>query len=90
MSGAHSAAQKLRALFAVHPFSTPAAPIGFTVSVEVVSLDGKQHVHGDAQVSALLRAAACAKPSPREFADEDHRSGAAGEDSLGEGRRFLN
>jgi two-component system, cell cycle response regulator len=90
MSGAHSAAQKLRALFAVHPFSTPAAPIGFTVSVEVVSLDGKQHVHGDAQIDALLRAAAGAKRSPVKSSDENHRPSITGEARPVEGRRILN
>jgi two-component system cell cycle response regulator len=90
MAGAHRAAQKLRALFAVHPFSTPAAPAGFTVSVEVTSLDGKQHVHGDAQIDALLRAAACAKRSPLESADENHGPGMAGKAGSGGGRRILN
>jgi two-component system, cell cycle response regulator len=82
MAGGHRAAQKLRALFTVHPFSTPAAPIGFTVSVEVVSLDGKRHVHGDAQIDALLRAAAYAKRNPPEPADDETNSE--------QGRRILN
>jgi two-component system, cell cycle response regulator len=90
ITGAHRVAQKLRALFAVHPFSTPAAPIGFTVSVEVISLDGKQHVHGDAQINALLRAAAGAKRNPPESSDENHQPGMAGEARSLEGRRILN
>lgn len=90
MAGAHRAAQKLRALFAVHPLSTPAAPIGFTISVEVTSLDGKRHVHGDAQVDALLRAATCAKRSPLESDGEHQRPATAGESNSGDGRRVLN
>jgi diguanylate cyclase (GGDEF)-like protein len=90
MVGAHRAAQKLRALFAVHPFSTPAAPIGFTVSVDVTSLDGKQHVHGDAQIAALLRAASDAKRSPLGSADASQLPGTTGKARSFEGRRILN
>jgi two-component system, cell cycle response regulator len=57
--GAHRAAQKLRALFAVHPLSTPTDPVGFTVTVEVASVDGKRNAHGAAQIHALLRTATC-------------------------------
>jgi diguanylate cyclase (GGDEF)-like protein len=90
IAGAHRAAQKLRALFAVHPFSTPAAPIGFTVSVEVISLDGKQHIHGDAQIDALLRAAVGEKRSPVESFNENHRPEMAGQAQSVKGRRILN
>jgi two-component system, cell cycle response regulator len=90
MAGAHHVAQKLRALFAVHPFSTPAAPVGFTVSVEVTSLDGKQHAHGDAKIIALLRAIAGPKRGPIGSVDQNHAAGMAGEASSGRGRRILN
>ncbi len=58
MAGVHRAARKLSALFAVHPLSTPAAPVGFTVTVHAASFDGKHAAHGGAQIDALLRQAA--------------------------------
>jgi two-component system cell cycle response regulator len=57
MAGANRAAQKLRALFAMHPFSTPAEPIGFTVSIAVTAVSGKHDADSTAQIEALLRAA---------------------------------
>jgi diguanylate cyclase len=56
-AGAHRAAQKLRALFAVHPLSTPSQPRGFTVSVEVTAVNGKHDADGAVQIEALLRTA---------------------------------
>jgi two-component system cell cycle response regulator len=55
--GADRAAQKLRALFAMHPLSTPAEPMGFTVSIEVTALNAKHDAGGTMQVEALLRTA---------------------------------
>jgi two-component system cell cycle response regulator len=56
-AGAHRAAQKLCALFALHPLSTPAEPIGFTVRVEVTAVNGKHGADSAAQIDALLRRA---------------------------------
>jgi diguanylate cyclase (GGDEF)-like protein len=55
--GAHCAAHKLRRLFAQHPPSTPAEPIGFTVSIRVTAVDAKHDSQSTAQVEAVLRAA---------------------------------
>jgi diguanylate cyclase (GGDEF)-like protein len=56
-TGAHRAAQKLRALFALHPLSTPDEPIGFTVSIEVTAVEGKHDADSAAAIETLLRAA---------------------------------
>jgi diguanylate cyclase (GGDEF)-like protein len=56
-TGAHRAAQKLRALFALHSLSTPNEPIGFTVSIEVTAVEGKHDADSTAQLEVLLRAA---------------------------------
>jgi diguanylate cyclase (GGDEF)-like protein len=55
--GAHCAARKLRHLFALHPLSTPAKPIGFTVSIGVTAADAKHDAASTAQIEALLCAA---------------------------------
>jgi two-component system cell cycle response regulator len=54
--GAHRAAQKLRQLFALHPFSTPAEPIGFTVSIGVTAVEAKHDARSADQIRALLAA----------------------------------
>jgi two-component system cell cycle response regulator len=58
-TGAHRAAEKLRARFALHPLSTSAEPIGFTVSIEVIALEGKHNAENAARVDSLLRSANC-------------------------------
>jgi two-component system, cell cycle response regulator len=58
-AGADRAAQKLRALFAVHPLSTPAEPMGFTISVEVTAVNGKHDADSAVQIETLLRTANC-------------------------------
>jgi two-component system cell cycle response regulator len=55
--GAHCAARKLRHLFAPHPLSTPAKPIGFTVSIGVTAADAKHDAASTAQIEAVLCAA---------------------------------
>jgi two-component system cell cycle response regulator len=55
--GAHCAAYKLRQLFAVHQLSTPAEPIGFTVSIGVTAVDAKHDARSTAQIEAVLHAA---------------------------------
>jgi two-component system cell cycle response regulator len=55
--GAHCAALKLRHLFAPHPLSTPAEPIGFTVSIGVTATDAKHDAESTAQIAAVLCAA---------------------------------
>jgi two-component system, cell cycle response regulator len=55
--GAHRAAEKLRQLFALHPLSTPAEPIGFTVNIEVTAVDAKHDVHSAAKIQTVLSAA---------------------------------
>jgi diguanylate cyclase (GGDEF)-like protein len=58
-AGAHRAAQKLRALFVLHPLSTPIEPIGFTVSIEMTALQGKHDADGAARLDALMRSVDC-------------------------------
>jgi two-component system cell cycle response regulator len=55
--GAHRAAQKLRQLFASHPLSTPAQPIGFTVSIGVTAVEAKHDALSGDQIRAVLGAA---------------------------------
>jgi two-component system, cell cycle response regulator len=55
--GAHCAAHQLRQLFALHPLSTPAEPIGFTVSVGVTAVDAEHDAESTAQIDAVLCAA---------------------------------
>jgi diguanylate cyclase (GGDEF)-like protein len=55
--GAYCAAYKLRRLFVEHPLSTPAQPLGFTVSIAVTAVDAKREARSRAQIAALLRAA---------------------------------
>jgi diguanylate cyclase (GGDEF)-like protein len=55
--GAHCAAHKLRQLFAQHPWSTPADPIGFTVNIGVTAVDAEHDSHSAAQIEAVLCAA---------------------------------
>jgi two-component system, cell cycle response regulator len=80
-AAAQRVAQKLRALIAVHPFSTPADPIGFSVTVEVTSLDGKHDVHGAAQIDAMLRHAVSGAHANLEIGNEPPQ----GEHLTGEG-----
>lgn len=66
--GAHVVAQKLRALFTLHPFSTPLEPIGFTVSIDVTALD-KHDTDNPARLDSLLRSVKCrthANPTPQD------------------------
>jgi len=56
-AGAYCAAQKLRQLFAQHPLSTPAEPIGFTVNIEVTALAANHDADSAARIDSLLRAA---------------------------------
>ena len=58
--GAHSMAQQVRQLFALHEWSTPLEPIGFTVTIGVTAVDTKHDTHGGAQIDAVLREANCA------------------------------
>jgi two-component system cell cycle response regulator len=53
-SGAHCAAQHLRALFTMHLLTTPAEPIGFTVSIGVTAVDAKYDAESKAQIDAVL------------------------------------
>jgi diguanylate cyclase (GGDEF)-like protein len=55
--GAHCATHKLRRLFAQHPLSSPADPIGFTVNIGVTAVDAKHDAQSTAQIEAVLRAA---------------------------------
>jgi two-component system cell cycle response regulator len=55
--GAHCAAHKLRQLFALHPLSTPAEPLGFTVSIGVTAVDAGHDAQSPAQIEAVLCAA---------------------------------
>jgi two-component system, cell cycle response regulator len=54
--GARRVARKLRQLFALHPLSTPADPIGFTVNIAVTAIEAKHDAEGSLQIAALLRA----------------------------------
>jgi two-component system, cell cycle response regulator len=54
VNGAHCAAQHLRELFTMHLLTTPAEPIGFTVSIAVTAVDAKYDVQSTAQIDALL------------------------------------
>jgi diguanylate cyclase (GGDEF)-like protein len=63
-NGAHRVAQKLQRLFAGHPLSTAAEPIGFTVSIEVAIVRTTGVDDGTQLVEALLREA-----SGRTYAD---------------------
>jgi diguanylate cyclase (GGDEF)-like protein len=56
-NGARCAAFKLRRLFAEHPLSTPAQPLGLTVSIAVTAVDAKRDARSAGQIAALLRAA---------------------------------
>jgi two-component system cell cycle response regulator len=56
--GAHHAAHKLRLLFAPHPLSTPADPVGFTVSIETtVAVEAKCDSQSEQRIQAVLRSA---------------------------------
>jgi two-component system cell cycle response regulator len=55
--GANCVAHKLRQLFALHPWSTLAAPIGFTVNICVTAMDAEHDSHSMAQIEAVLHAA---------------------------------
>jgi diguanylate cyclase (GGDEF)-like protein len=92
--GAHRAAQKLRALFALHPLSTPAEPIGFTVSIEVSAVEGKHDADSSAQIEALLRAAQFGKYTggrPQgEQANRDTMTHAVSSGARGRGSNGLN
>jgi two-component system, cell cycle response regulator len=66
-AGAYCAAQKLRQLFALHPLSTPAEPIGFTVNIEVTAVAAKQDADSTARIESLLRSANCAAYANRQL-----------------------
>ena len=53
-NGAHCAAQKLRQTFTMHLFTSPAEPIGFTVSIAVTAVDAKHDGQSTAQIDAVL------------------------------------
>jgi diguanylate cyclase (GGDEF)-like protein len=90
-AGAHRAAQKLRARFAVHPLSTPAEPMGFTVSVEVTAMNGKHDVDSTVQIEALLRTANCRTNSnPRLSDSQTNSEPLASLGAPGDGRNGLN
>jgi len=55
--GARCVAQKLDRLFAVHPLSTPADPVGFTVTVDVTAVETKHDVDCTYRIESLVRAA---------------------------------
>lgn len=90
-TGANRAAQKLRALFTVHPLSTPAEPMGFTVSVEVTAVNGKHDADSTVQIEALLRSANCRTNGDPLLGDAqsncDHLAGAG---APSDGRNGLN
>jgi diguanylate cyclase (GGDEF)-like protein len=68
--GAHCAAHKLRQLFALHPLSTPAEPIGFTVSIGVTAVDAAHDTQSAAQIEAVLCAADRRRHANRRFGDQ--------------------
>jgi two-component system, cell cycle response regulator len=57
VNGAHCAAQQLRQLFTTHLLTTPADPIGFTVSIGVTAVDAKHDVQSAAKIDAVLHEA---------------------------------
>jgi two-component system, cell cycle response regulator len=90
-AGAHAAAQKLRTLFAVHPLSTPAEPMGFTVSLEITAVNAKHDADSIVQIEALLRTASCRTDGNLRLGDAQSNSGpleSAG--ARGDGRNALN
>lgn len=90
-AGANCAAQKLRALFAVHPLSTPAEPMGFTVSVEVTAVNGKHDADSTGQIEALLRSANCRTTGNPELGDgQSSCDSLTSEVAAGDGRHGLN
>jgi diguanylate cyclase (GGDEF)-like protein len=93
-AGAHRAAQKLRALFALHPLSTPLEPIGFTVSIDVTALEGQHDDDSAARLDALMRSANCGADiqpiSVASHANPDTIPEAMGSDLPGRGKNELN
>jgi two-component system cell cycle response regulator len=90
-AGAHRAAQKLRARFAVHPLSSPVEPIGFTISVEVTAVDGKHDADGAVQINALLRTANCGSNGDARRSDTQLNSDTStSAEATGGGRNDLN
>ncbi len=90
---AHCVAQKLRALVVPHPLSTPLAPIGFTVSIDVTAFDGKHDNDGAARLDALIRSANCRAAEPMAVGgqvDPDAIPQAMGIGLPGRGRNELN
>jgi diguanylate cyclase (GGDEF)-like protein len=92
--GAHCAAQKLRQLFALHPWSTPAEPIGFTVNVGVTAVDAEHDAHSTAQIEAVLCAADRGRQANRPLDGEQTAADAAthteGPSARSGGRNGLN
>jgi two-component system cell cycle response regulator len=72
--GAHCAAHKLRRLFALHPLSTPAEPIGFTVSIGVTAADAKHDAASTAQIEAVLCAAGRGKDANEQLDGDQARA----------------
>lgn len=68
--GAHCAAHKLRQLFALHPLSTPAEPIGFTVSIGVTAVDAAHDTESAAQIEAVLCSADRRRHANRQLGDQ--------------------
>lgn len=93
-AGAHSAAQKLRALFVLHPLSTPLEPVGFTVCIDVTAFQGKYDDDSAARLDVLMRSADCgAAWNPKAGgvrADSDPSSDALGMDLPNRGGNALN
>jgi diguanylate cyclase (GGDEF)-like protein len=90
-AGAHRAAQKPRALFAVHPLSTPAEPMGFTVSVSVTAVNGKNDADSAAPIEALLRMANCRTTGKSRSGEGQSNSDSLGcPDAPSDGRKALN
>ena len=56
--GAYCVSRKLKQLFEMHPLSTPADPIGFTVRIGVTSMEAKYGSDNTQKLDALLRKAA--------------------------------
>jgi two-component system, cell cycle response regulator len=54
-AGAARAAQKLSALFSIKAPSTPTSDVGFTVTVDVTSVNGNHSERGGGQIDSLLR-----------------------------------
>jgi diguanylate cyclase (GGDEF)-like protein len=65
--GARFVARKLERLFEMHPLSTPADPIGFTVRIGVTSMEAKHDPESTQRIEALLRKATSRCSAERAF-----------------------